>query len=387
MSGDNDAVASPGAAEPVGAHSRTVRAVAAFGLPGRSTLTLPAEPLGAAAWSELVDAASTEGLLGLLLAAITADAFPVTAAQATQVQRLATESVAYCLRLEGELIRADAILRALDVPLRVLKGPAAARLEYPDPTMRSFMDIDLLIRSEDFDRAVAGLTSVGYQRRRPQLREGFDRSFGKAVCFRSPNGTPLDVHRTFVTGPFGLKVHLDDLWGPGAPFDVEGRIFLALPTEARLLHACYHAALGDGPPRLVPHRDVAGILLSGSSDESRVRELSSRWQADAVVAAAVRASWDLLEVSVSTGLSTWAQGYVPSRAERRALDLHRSRHANLATKSVAAVTAIDGLRRKGAFLRALALPDRGYITGRERSWAAHLASGLRQARARRRDGG
>lgn len=383
MSGDNDAVASSGSPAPVEDHSQTVRAVAAFGLPGGSTLTPPAEPLGAAAWSELVDAASTEGLLGLLLAAIMAGAFPVTAAQATQVQRLATESVAYCMRLEGELIRADAILRALDVPLRVLKGPAAARLEYPDPTMRSFMDIDLLIRSEDFDRAVAGLTSAGYQRRRPQLREGFDRNFGKAVCFRSPNGTPLDVHRTFVTGPFGLKVHLDDLWGPGASFDVAGRIFSALPTEARLLHACYHAALGDSPPRLVPHRDIAQIIVAADFDEARLRALATRWKADAVVATGIAAAWDLLGICDVNAVSTWAQRYRFSTADRRALSL---RHSNYAAKNMAALSAVAGLRRKAAFLRALVLPEHGYITGRKRSRAAHIVRGLQQLRPNDRRG-
>lgn len=380
---DADAVALPAVTATGGVHSQPVRAVAAYGLPGTSTLTLPAEPLGPADWSELVDAASTEGLLGLLLAAITADAFPVTATQATQLRQLATESVAYCLRLEGELLRADTILRALGVPLRVLKGPAAARLEYPDPTVRTFMDIDLLVRSEDFDRAVAGLTGAGYERRRPQLRRGFDRSFGKAVCFRSPHGTPLDVHRTFVTGPFGLKVHLDDLWVPGAPFDVAGRTFAALPTEARLLHACYHAALGDSPPRLVPHRDIAQIILAGNFDEHRLRKLATRWKADAVVATGIAATWDLLGIGDTTALSTWARRYRISTADRRALSL---RHNNYAAKNVAALSAVAGLRRKATFLRALVLPEHGYVAGRKRSRAAHIVRGLQQLRPTDRRG-
>jgi len=52
------------------------------------------------------------------------------------------------------LLRAAVLLSAADVSLRVLKGPAAAALDYPDPTMRAFVDIDILIRSEEFDRAV-----------------------------------------------------------------------------------------------------------------------------------------------------------------------------------------------------------------------------------------
>lgn len=360
-------------------HTKTDRAVAAFDLPGETALPLPRRPLTPTEWSDLIEAASTQGLLGLLLAAITADAFPVTASQAEQARRLATEAVAYCLRLEGELLLADTVLRDLAIPVRVLKGPAAARLDYADPTLRSFVDIDLLIRSADFDAAVAGLSAAGYRRRRPQLREGFDRSFGKAVCFLSPGGIPLDVHRTFITGPFGLKVVLDDVWGPGDRFDVAGRTLSALPTEARLLHACYHAALGDSAPRLVPHRDIAQILLAGTSAAERVHELAGRWQAQAVVATGVSAAWDLLGISTDVALSNWARTYPISAVDAKVLQLH-SHAGNSAAKNLAALSAVAGLRQKGAFLRALVLPERGYIAGRQRTWAAHMMRGLQQLR-------
>jgi hypothetical protein len=191
------------------------------------------------------------------------------------------------------------------------------------------------------------------------------------------------VHRTFVTGPFGLKVHLDDLWGPGAPFDVAGRTLSALPIEARLLHACYHAALGDSPPRLVPHRDIAQLILAADFDEARLRALATRWKADAVVATGIAAAWDLLGICDVNAVSTWAQRYRFSTADRRALSL---RHSNYAAKNVAALSAVAGLRGKAAFLRALVLPEHGYVAGRKRSLAAHIVRGLQQLRPTDRRG-
>ena len=42
-----------------------------------------------------------------------------------------------------------------------LKGPALAEALYPDPGLRPFTDLDLLVRREDAARAVALLGEVG----------------------------------------------------------------------------------------------------------------------------------------------------------------------------------------------------------------------------------
>lgn len=361
-------------------HTATLRAVAAYRLPAATDHRLPTAALDDGTWEGLLTAAANEGLLGLLTTAIDDHALPATESQAAAARELATAAIGYCLRLEGELLRAETLLAPLGIPLRVLKGPATARLDYPDPTLRTFIDIDLLIRSEDFDRAVITLSDAGYGRRYVQLRSGFDRRFSKGVCFATPHGTALDVHRTFVTGPFGLRVQLDDLWETGSSFDVAGRSFAALPPEQRLLHACYHASLGDWPPRLVPHRDIVQILVSGAVSESRVRELSTRWGANAVLATGVTTAWRLLGLSEQTALTAWAQDYAVSASDRRAIGLHARPDTNYASKSLAALTAVPGVRNKAAFVRALLLPDRGYVSSRRRSRLSHVVRGVAEAR-------
>ena len=100
--------------------SPAVRAVAAFSLPGTTTLVFPRAPLDESGWAELIDAVTAERLLGLLLPAMTIGAFPVTPLQAKQLRELATDAVRYCLVLEGELLRAAVLLSA-----------AVARPTYP----------------------------------------------------------------------------------------------------------------------------------------------------------------------------------------------------------------------------------------------------------------
>ncbi|MCA1704679.1 MAG: hypothetical protein LC808_16010, partial [Actinobacteria bacterium] len=64
-------------------------------------------------------------------------------------------------------------------------------------------------------------------------------------------------------GPWGLLVNLDDLWGDdGQEFVVGGHRLRALSHEYRLLHACYHATLGNWPLRLASLRDIAEMVLA-----------------------------------------------------------------------------------------------------------------------------
>lgn len=365
----------------VGHSGSTLAAVASYGLPGTAA-SFPGEPLGDAGWAALARETGRQRLSGLLMAAIADGALPVTAEQRAQARAHDTRVAARCLSLEALLVRVERLLADADVPVRVLKGSAVARLDYPDPRLRPFVDVDILVPAAGFDTAARCLIGVGLSRVYPEPRPGFDRRFGKGANFRLPDGTGVDVHRTFVMGPYGLRVSLEDLWRSAEPFDLGGQELLALPVEVRLLHACYHAVLGDWPPRLLPHRDIAQLLFGGRVDVPTLFGLSRHWHADALLALGVAGAWDLLGLTSDHPVLRWARGYRVPPAERRLVAVYAREHTGFAAKSLAAVTSIPGLRAKAAFVRALALPDRGYVRHRHASATQRLLHGLRQALGR-----
>ncbi len=362
-------------------HTGVAAALAAYGLPGTST-RLPCEPLSEREWSQLARKVGRERLSGLLMAAIGDSAFPVTRGQHAEARAFDTRIAARCLSLEALVVRVERLLGGSGVPVRVLKGPAVARLDYPDPRLRPFVDVDVLVPAAGFDTAARCLSEAGLRRAYPQPRPGFDRRFGKGANFRLPDGTGVDVHRTFAMGPYGLRVRLDDLWQAPEPFVLGGRRLQAMPVEARLLHACYHSVLGDWPRRLIPQRDIAQLLLGGRVDQRTLLALSGRWQGDALLALGVTGAWDVLRLPGGHPLVRWAQHYVVSRADRRLVAVYAREDANFAAMSLAAVTSVQGLRAKAAFLRALVLPERGYVAQRHASASSRLRHGLRQVRGR-----
>jgi hypothetical protein len=357
-------------------HSAESRAVAAYGLPGTS-LRLPRAPLDDAQWDTLLGTVRRQRLSGLLHAAVVSGDLAVTDRQYEQTVRAHVDVLSSVLVLERLLVQThDALVRA-DVPVRVLKGSAFAMLDYPDPSLRAFGDIDLLVRADDFDRAADVLAGLGHHRRFAQPRPGFDRRFSKGTSFETAERLEIDLHRTFTMGPFGLRLVLDRLWERSEGFVLAGRTMQALAREERFLHACYHSALGNATSRLMPMRDLAQMSLADDLDLDRVHELAAESRGEPVLARAVQMAWaDLGLDDEASALSRWARGYQPDARARADLAVYAGT-SSYAAKSWAAVRAIPGLADKARFLGALVAPRRSYITSRHHGPWSRLAHGLR----------
>ncbi|MGH9178400.1 MAG: nucleotidyltransferase family protein [Acidimicrobiales bacterium] len=364
----------------MGTPATSCAAVAAHGLP-RSLHEPRREPLGDSAWAALVLCAGHERVTGLLARAIADGALPATAEQAEEAQSAHRVSMAAALALERTLLRTVKRFAEAGIDYRVLKGPAAAHLDYPDPSLRSFGDIDVLVRSEQFDAAVGLLVRAGHRRRFPEPRPGFDRRFGKGCCLVHPEGHQVDLHRTLAMGPFGLMVRLADLWAPPpSTFRLAGQDLLALGLPERFLHACFHAALGDSVPRLVAVRDVAQMVLCQPLDLTRVRYLASAWKADAVVARAVDLAWGVLGIDREGAgpVASWALSLRPGDRDRRAMAVYLDHGQTYAAKSFAGVRAIGPWRDKAAFLFTMAFPRRRYLKERHEATLRRWRRGVTQ---------
>ena len=330
-------------------------AIAAHGLTS-SEVGFPTEPLADEHWSRLLREVESQRIPGFLAAAISDGRFVATPAQERQIREQNVTSVSLVLLLEGMLIQVAGFLERSATPYRVLKGSAHARLDYPDPSLRSFGDVDLLVRSEDFDRVAADMQALGGTRRFPEPRPGFDRRFSKGASFLMPSGLELDLHRTFVSGPFGLTVDLAQLFSGAETFEVGSRRLPALAPEERFVHACFHAVLGSSTPRLLALRDVAQLIVHRVLDTQRVATIAGAWQCEIVVASAVNSAWRTFQLTDDGRLPQWAARFQPRRDQARRLSCYTGRRRSYAGQSMAAVWAIPTIRAKLAYVRALVSP-------------------------------
>lgn len=363
-----------------------LRGLATHGLPG-TTGPIATTPPDDATWRQLLQRVDHQRLPGLLLAAIDDRALPVIDEQRTDALTRHQDAMGAVLHLEQRLVELTGALEADDIEVVALKGSAHAHLAYPDPSWRTFGDVDLLVRTSQLGAAVATLSDrCGLRRQAAELRPGYDRRFTKSVTLLEPDGTELDLHRTLLFGTFAFRIDLDELFASAVTFPLGGRSIRALGPETRLLHTCFHAGLGDPRPRLNSVRDLAQLLLTGDHDPDRVIALTERWEAQAVVARALQLCHDLLDIEVAGPIAERFRHHQPSRRDARAVASYVGPNRSHTAKVLASWPFIDGLPTRAAFVVGSAVPTRSFADERgtdRRSWLRKGWRSLRRGTGRR----
>lgn len=315
-------------------------------------------PLTDSLWESTLRLVVSNHLLPHLALAIDDGWFAATSAHRERVQDDLRIHLASRLLLERELLGVAGHLVGADIDFRVLKGSATAHLDYPNPALRPFNDLDILVRGRDIERMKTVLEKVGYYRQGHERRPGFDARFEKSFMYLAPLGYELDMHRSLVSGPFGHTLEPDDL------FDSEERLTLgaatlpALAREERFIHACLAFLVGDPQPRPRPARDVAQALVHPSLDPDRVLDLAHTWQVAIVVARAIQVARARLKLDLSEyALAIWADEYLPRPREVRFLDCYIGAHKSYAHRAVGALVAIKGIEPRLSYARSLLVPD------------------------------
>jgi hypothetical protein len=280
---------------------------------------------------------------------------------------------------EATAVLATCALTTAGISSRALKGVALAHLDYPDPSIRTFGDADILVPRDAFAAAAECLCREGITRAEPPVHPWWERRYGKAAVFCTPDQAEIDLHLTLTGGYFGLAIPSDDLFSvPGEPFELAGVMMTALPLGMRLMQAAYHTVLGGGSG-LRAKRDVVQLALKdGSLDEAR--HWAQRWRGEAVLATAIVRSWDALYLPHDHPAVVWADGYRISPADQARIDGYTSHlHHGWAREGRDAAAALSW-PNKIAYVAGLAIPSRDSLRARGRTFPQQIRRVLTKGR-------
>lgn len=318
------------------------------------TAALPGGPVDA---RQLISLAEAQRLLGSLLDLVLTGALELDDADHEHLVERQAAVMAWCLMVEARL---GEVRRWFDeaggVDHLVIKGSAIAHLDETDPTLRSFADLDLLVRAEHIDRAVAVLSGHGATRPRPERRPGFDRRFAKSVTMTCPDGVEIDLHRTLCDGVHAERIPLDELFGAATTLRLGGAQVGVLSRPHRFLHAAYHAVLGSPVPKRSNLRDLAGYASSADLSPSVVAPIAARWRGTAVLATAVRAAFDEFDLRVPAW-DDWLERIVIEPRELRIIERQRVGGSSFRRNSLDRLREMKGLRRRCAYAAAVLAPS------------------------------
>ena len=348
-----------------------VRLIASWGLADADGTSAPFQPDTAIEWSRLLGQIQFERISGLAVEAAGAGAIELSEEQAGELFRSHRDAMTWCLAAEQKLLHVGEAFTAEGIEYAVLKGPALAHTMYPEPCLRPFVDLDLLVRSRDYDRACAILARLGHLRRPSgaEARLGVAIREGERAC-RPDDGIEVDLHRTLVLGPFGQWIDGDELLDRAGRFYLGGRPVPRLDDTATLVNVALHGALGWARPRLAPLRDLVEVCDRGEIDEERLMLWVRDWHLGAAIARAVA----LVQASLHLPPPRVLQA-VPlesSARDRRLLGAYVGERRATASLPLVTLGAIEGVHAKSRYALGLLFPTREFlrVRGGGNVWAA-----------------
>ena len=238
-----------------------------FGVEGASL-----NPVGPDIWREELPSIVNHRLAGLALAAARATGVDLDPKTLSSLQQTHTRECARVLVIEARAIEVADALRARGIAQVVTKGPGIARA-YPDPSMRPFGDIDVLVPQDRFDPALRTLSGLGFREAGPQPRSYFNRHCREAVNLKRDDGASLDLHHHIPPWIWGRRMDFPDVLARSEPIAVSGGSLQIACSVHNLMIAGLHVISDKGRPgrTLIVWRDLVSLSRS-CEPESVVRE-------------------------------------------------------------------------------------------------------------------
>lgn len=158
-----------------------------------------------------------------------------------QFERNALRNLELASRLSDILCALD----AAGVAAMPVKGPLLALSAYGDITLREFLDLDLVVREGDRDRAIAVLRDVGYRDALP-IGSGSRAALLAAdyhlQLVHDAHGVVVELHWALGRGYFRGYLDSSWAWRNALTISVFGRLVHTLSPEALLVYLCVHGA-------------------------------------------------------------------------------------------------------------------------------------------------
>ncbi|WP_170182645.1 nucleotidyltransferase domain-containing protein [Blastococcus colisei] len=187
------------------------------------------------------------------------------------------------LLLESELGRIDSTLR--QVPWLVVKGPALARGYYRRPELRSYVDLDVLVRPTLLHEALRLLEEKGYVLLDRNWTLLVQRLSGE-LHLRSPRGAMIDLHWDLFNDRAtrdSYAMVTDTFFQRATSLTLAGGLQVqTLDVLDTIVHTAVHAARSGGD-RLVWLKDLEQLVLAGGFSWDELAERSAQHHAELAV--------------------------------------------------------------------------------------------------------
>ncbi len=206
---------------------------------------------------ELADEHSVQGVLTHRLEEVAFAGVPAHARERLQ-SRMRAQHL-FTLSMTAELFRILQDFSQAQIETILVKGPLISLLAYGDSAMRSYVDLDLLLRHRDIQSATQRMLAMGFETDVPETAIRAGKIPGEYLFKRPGTQRIVELHteRTFRYYPKPMRV--EELFSRKRPLLLDGRAVPALSLEDELVLNCIHGAKHFWE-RLMWVSDVAAVV-------------------------------------------------------------------------------------------------------------------------------
>jgi hypothetical protein len=255
--------------------------------------------LRSADWTRLLVLAEDHGVAGHLAASLRClkeDLFPPEIRQALAERQRARNFLT--LRLTAELFRILDRFASEGIGALVVKGPVLAMQAYGDPAMRSYGDLDLLVRQPDIRRATELLSAVGFAPAIPLSAIDAGKIPGQYRFSMPDSQLIVELHNDRTLRYFPRRLPLEDFFARQIRVCLDFHEAPALSVEDELVFICVHGAKHFWE-RLMWIADVAALVSRQMGiDWERVADSAKAVGAERMLHTGLRLASNLLRAQL-----------------------------------------------------------------------------------------
>jgi hypothetical protein len=264
--------------------------------------------LRSADWARLLVLAEAHGVAGHLTACLRSldeDLVPPEIRQTLVDHRRA--QIFFTLRLTAELFRILDRFAPEGIGALVVKGPVLAVQAYGDSAVRSYGDLDLLVRQRDIRRATELLSAAGFSPAVPLSAIDAGRIPGQYLFSKPDSKLIVELHNDLTLRYFPRRLPIEEFFARQIRVRLDAREAPALSVEDELVLICIHGAKHFWE-RLMWIADVAALVSRQTGiDWQRVADSAKAVEAERMLHTGLRLASDLLKARLPDKVLATAQ--------------------------------------------------------------------------------
>jgi hypothetical protein len=194
-------------------------------------------------WDALLELAAEHGVLGLVATRLlehSYDGVPAVVRESLQI-RLRTQHL-FTLSMTAELFRVLEDFKSVNIVALLVKGPLISVLAYGDPAVRSYVDLDLIVRHHDILAATQRMIAMGFAAKVPERAIQAGKVPGEYVFRRPGTQCIIELHTERTLRYYPRFMPIEDLYARQARVLIDGRDVPVLSLEDELVSNCIHGA-------------------------------------------------------------------------------------------------------------------------------------------------